>query len=1054
MITNKTGSTPILISRWSRYGRERELLYPANTQFQVTSSLSEEQQEILGKKNLQIFSMTEVDEKKSLLAYLRGLVNHVVGTEKASKMPKHVKQIFKIMQFIEDEKYSAALRECCNPDELVVETDAGRDVSHLLQQLDESGSLGVVANIARYNTNMGDPATLQRLVMAGEVQGLEPKDAIVWLYFFEDLERIEISTIQEIVSMEMKFRIDIIDDQLRKCSNFNSHLLNTQLVDLSHVLVSGLTDEATHFNGYYEVDDKRTFQSAVDHFPTFTKINSSRVESHEKISYDTTDKLWTITDTEMRSSSSKNEWKPVNDVILTWGCQTWHQHCDFNMTAKQQKYGTPVVKVHTMHYLVNDSSILDDEGLSELNTLISELQDENSTDGTLQIALAMKDKKKINYSQDVDLNNEIFKIPCKPESIVRSGDVNFNFEFKTIIYHKKYLKETDLSTEPVSSDEENDRSELQNGFILEIHPNTIEDPIITQLDNLTPVKSNWRDVLNFGQYLSAPNVIHRLKQDVAHRRNRPLENSQELNTNFFREYIYYEGKEEFKFFSRWRKALKQSEIDLKTACEIGVDDQKISVANKRRDRACEIALEKKPPMERMKRTFSEVAIIPSQPSVIASRANGLLTVGVGQAGCYITQKLWELYAVEHNVISSSNLEALNPLGAVESIFAEKNDGRWVPRSVFVDCEIGTPDTVRKNMQSAGLSVEARDFVSGGNGSSCIYPRGYYDKVTKLKSQEAVRRHAEELDSVQGILLNHSIGGGTGSGMGMSLFNSLRDYFPKSALQTYGVLPSQRISQLPVEPLNFLLAMSGLMDNATFCCLFDNQSIYRLLSMPSMVVPKPNFSNINRLIAHTIASVTCSTRFPSQSMRVDLKCLETNLVPYQEMHFVVPSFSPLISKYTTDEAFSAVPSVAALTKSVISTCMSSVNITKGKLLGCHLQYRGDVSEGLANLGCRSVRTTLPKCSWQPCAVKSATSTAPPGTVPDSDLIKLDRSVVMLSNSSAVGVLLRKLSDTAARLQCYRAYYHWYVGNGIDEGEFSEARCQLESLDRSYGDVIQS
>lgn len=43
---------------------------------------------------------------------------------------------------------------------------------------------------------------------------------------------------------------------------------------------------------------------------------------------------------------------------------------------------------------------------------------------------------------------------------------------------------------------------------------------------------------------------------------------------------------------------------------------------------------------------------------------------------------------------------------------------------------------------------------------------------------------------QGFVLCHSIAGGTGSGMGSFMLESLADRFPKKLIETYSVFPNQ------------------------------------------------------------------------------------------------------------------------------------------------------------------------------------------------------------------------------------------------------------------------
>jgi tubulin beta len=65
-------------------------------------------------------------------------------------------------------------------------------------------------------------------------------------------------------------------------------------------------------------------------------------------------------------------------------------------------------------------------------------------------------------------------------------------------------------------------------------------------------------------------------------------------------------------------------------------------------------------------------------------------------------------------------------------------------------------------------------------------------------QDYIRRQAEKCDSLQGYQLFHSLGGGTGSGMGTLLLNKLREEEPDRMLATFSIMPSPKVSETIVE----------------------------------------------------------------------------------------------------------------------------------------------------------------------------------------------------------------------------------------------------------------
>ena len=459
----------------------------------------------------------------------------------------------------------------------------------------------------------------------------------------------------------------------------------------------------------------------------------------------------------------------------------------------------------------------------------------------------------------------------------------------------------------------------------------------------------------------------------------------------------------------------------------------------------------------------------------------IITIQVGQCGNQIGWRFWDLALREHAAHNQAGVfdDALSSFFRnVDTRYPECPDipigdgthsiSTLKARAVMVDTEEGVVNQLLRSPLAEVFDRSQLVTDVSGAGNNWAHGHAIYGPAHRDAFLEAVRRAAASCDSLQCFSLIHSLGGGTGSGLGTYLLSALADEYPKQLRFATSVFPSVD-DDVITSPYNATLATAELVRHADAVFPVDNAALAGLTSralakadtagsnrgvaltenvtsravagtgsgVTGRVQSQRAFDGMNNLVAHMLTNLTASVRFDG-ALNVDLSDLTSSLVPFPRLHFLLPALAPLYSmkdvRYRTtrlEGLFSEVFQPHAQ--------LMQANTRQSTLLACGLLLRGDVTVSDAQRNLARLRSLLRLPFWNPDGVKVGLCAAAP--------VGQAQALLALSNSCAMGSVLDRLGSGFDKLYLRKAHLHHFT-QYVDADIIAEAREAVRECASAY------
>ncbi|KAF1334980.1 Cryptic tubulin, partial [Globisporangium splendens] len=375
------------------------------------------------------------------------------------------------------------------------------------------------------------------------------------------------------------------------------------------------------------------------------------------------------------------------------------------------------------------------------------------------------------------------------------------------------------------------------------------------------------------------------------------------------------------------------------------------------------------------------------------------------------------------------------------------------------------------------------------------------------TMDSLRKLIESTDCYQGTVLMHSLGGGTGSGLGCRLMELIRDTYPKSYLVAASVAPSWKCGDTPLQNYNSVFTLAHLQEHADCIIYKENDELLRTagywkaltraetqdqsqqdnlagnLSSSGPPSRRVSIDEMNHLAAADLAGLlfplvpesnSASSR-PVSARPFDFGKLVHDLSPFPSAKFLDVRTGVLKGKSSSSTSTKASKSdpmlfhagicqhqltlrsggdgeVESILNKLVRQTAQSFPRSASHTLSSSAIIRGFPTPNDCNRSTKlqaAVASAFPGVLWNP-DYHTAVSHSSLAPFPSNGS---KASVTLCVNNGHVLTSAEQYLQRAERQFKARAYVHWYVQHGLEESHFQHAFEKSRQLIAEYKDLLR-